>query len=59
MASVNVHLRFNLQNYIISNDGFDVQEVVFGMEKYERPVMEIEVVEDDVILTSGQIEKPK
>ncbi len=29
------------------------------MEKYERPVMEIEVVEDDVILTSGQIEKPK
>ncbi len=28
------------------------------MEKYERPEMEIEVVEDDVILTSGQPEKP-
>ncbi len=28
------------------------------MEKYERPEMEIEVVEDDVILTSGEIEKP-
>lgn len=28
------------------------------MEKYERPVMEIETVEDDVILTSGEIEKP-
>ncbi len=59
MASVNVHLRFNLQNYIISNDGFDVQEVVFSMDKYERPVMEIEVIEDDVILTSGEVQKPK
>ena len=28
------------------------------MEKYERPVMEIETFEDDVILTSGEIEKP-
>jgi hypothetical protein len=29
------------------------------MDKYERPVMEIEVIEDDVILTSGEVQKPK